>query len=1364
MGQSLAGLTNLGQGYAPMAEGIAHNNRTGFEGLPFAGQGPLGALAQMAAMQQLQQSMGRTGMLPVGVGHDQNVYDTMKSMQFSQMQMQAMRTAAESDRATYMNLARGAATLSGRQFGHEQYRAANTVIDPLIAASPYAAQFAPEWLDQMGGRRGSATVMAHRMIDAGRYRVDPVTGRMGMSGESVGLATRSLFADMFNDNNIAKMQGMTAGQAGSLFGELQKRGMMRASELDPQSQMRQAVQSLANTGDLTGVARRQGVSLAGGVSGLSGADIDKLGLDTAVGDKLRSFDAEKIKRTLKNYTGAMSAMRDIFGDAGKPNAPMAELVQGLEALTAGSMGKIDPQRLGQIAKQTYNLSKQAGVTLDSAMMMQGDLAQRGQAMGLESIFAVKATQGALAFGSAYDARGQGAYAAWGAKSSDQIKQLDGALRMQAAGSNAANRLNVAMRVRDTMGGFAKGSDAYALTEAVAAGLDTYKDSTGSVRSVAVSEKSLIGMLTSAKGANGQSLGLTEADIRDFSAQRGTSREYGERYGTADIVRRRQGADEIIPFLGNQMQNVLRSKLTGIAGDAGAREAAKAVSQRAVRQIMAMDREGFADTQTRNKTIAGILEKELAGTGAGAALRGMSASDRQAFLLGTADQFYGRGNEALRRSHLRGIGNLQDVHAVTSQATLDMGDANAMKADLTGKMQEAMAPLGRGTLTANVVEALGDVDPNDPDAAAKIVARAVGGVASADVSAAMVGPAQAVAQQKKAIEAIVAKLAKEKDPTARANLMKQLDSAKRTLTGQVNDLNNFAKKAGLAPAGVGASDLQRASAASRAVLNTQADLSVVRTGRVAANADQFPASASPEAIKAAKPWFSKMSDDQAETLVNARNRAGRAGISAAMIKAHGGDELGAIDSLLEGQEMASYSVSDADRSPYLGVITDAQRAAFLKVNPQYKGASKTAINNAIADKTVLGKRADQRRGRFDAFWKSSDGARFRDEVSGSQKSQSDIAQGLIATPAAIRKMGTRALELHETMTADQGRLDMLAKLHSGGDVARLMAGDLNANTANPAAIRQETFAIQRRQAQITAELHDRESKLGKTWRPDKEEAMRLLGFRPGTSLTPSQQREVDKLSQDVGLARRLTPAQEASMTAKDPKALAKLASELGVDSAALGRAGGVLDKLTAMQGAALGRNSEAGQDVANRIFTAFGLKHPSGMVTAQQRELGSLIESGGGRNFARQILASQETLQMLAARGGGKGNTGIDAMVAEYASAMDGDPKGRQNMISAFQLKYGMAGKDGAGRWNALQKAISFQKQTDFLRFGGEGRKMSTDEEALKLFKGEMVPRSPGSNGPGSTAFNGEIKGELRIVGDKGNLVAAMGGTRGAVVS
>jgi hypothetical protein len=844
MPQPTVVLSELSSGYAPIATGIPSSRFLPYQGLPGTG-GPLGNLAGMALTPQMYQAYGAAGMIPTGLGHDQNVYDQLMKQQFNQAQMRAMQLAAESDRQAFMQSFRGMAALTGTPYGAEQRRAASALSNLAVQAAPMMAEAMPDFLDQMGGSRGSATVMARRMIDAGRYRADPVTGRMGMSADTVGAISRNLYSDLYSTENLASMRGVTAGQAGALFEQLQMRGMVGAAggdarfmgyrADDPRAMTLRAADDMARTSpaDLRRAASSAGVDMSKGIDKLSASDIDKLTLDPQIADKMRSFDAARIKKAIQNYTGVVSAMRDIFGDLGRPNAPMQELIAAVEAMSGGSMAQIDPGRLSTMVRQTHNLAKQTGVTLDNAMIMQQNAAARGQALGLEPVFAVQATQGALAFGGAYRAQGHAAHTAWGAMNVDQLQQMDIGLRQQAAASSTANRMAAAVRMSEASGGFRKGSDAASYVEAVRGGMNQWQDASGRLRSVVTSDADFVRMMTSG-GA-----GLSEGDVVSMLGQRSTNREYTERLGVADVVRRAQGSDELIPFVGHRLQDTLAVRLRDqmirggtSAGEAStrARQAAAAISSGAARKIFDLSTEEFADTQRRNAGIGGIIGGELEAAGFGDVLAGMSDDQKEQFLSQTADRFYGASNRALQSSQYRAFGNMQNVHRLNNRTTLDETDRQQMQARFRGQMQEAMSPLGHGTALSRAVDALRDLRPGDKDGMLKVVAGALGGVKTADINRALMPEIQKVSQKRAELEALQNRFANTSDPVERRKLQEQIDVARRELTAQNKSLAGLGEQFGLfTEEALGAEDVGRAMGSSGELLTAQNDLAGLRGG-------------------------------------------------------------------------------------------------------------------------------------------------------------------------------------------------------------------------------------------------------------------------------------------------------------------------------------------------------------------------------------------------------------------------------------------------------------------------------------------------------------------------------------------------------
>jgi len=553
-------------GYRPLATGYTPHRAFGTQGLPFT-QGQFGSIVAMATGAKLQRMMGEVGMVPMGLEHDQNVYDRLMRQRFSMMQMQAMQMAAQNDRDEYVKTFRGGlSTFTGTPFGSEQRRAAYSLANAATSMSPVLAEMMPEFLDQLGGMKGSSAVLAKRMMEAGRYRIDPVSGRMGMTAESVGHMTNRLYSDLYSPETMPSMRGISAGNVGSMIQELQMRGMIATDAAssrfygirgdDPRYGTMRAIADMrqSSPNDLNRAALATGVN-PHKPGGLTAEDLDKLQLDPRVADKLRSFDVDKIKRSVKSYVNVVSAMRDIFGDMGKPNAPMSELIAGIEALTMGSMSQLDPGRMSMMVRQTYNLAKQTGVTLDNVRMIQEHAANRAGQMGLEPTFAIQATQGGLAFGGAYRAQGHAAHTAWGAMSADQVQQLDTNLRVQAASSNAANRMAVTSRLAESMGGFDPNTDAGRYAAAVRAGATEFSTGSGGLRSVLMSDREFTQMMVGSKSANGMSV-VSEGDVQTMLGQRDTNREYIERYGMANTVRRLQGTGELHPFVGHRMQETL----------------------------------------------------------------------------------------------------------------------------------------------------------------------------------------------------------------------------------------------------------------------------------------------------------------------------------------------------------------------------------------------------------------------------------------------------------------------------------------------------------------------------------------------------------------------------------------------------------------------------------------------------------------------------------------------------------------------------------------------------------------------------------------------------------------------------------------
>lgn len=1102
MDSSIALLTQQGMSYQPIAQGYAHHRRYPTEGLPFMSS-QLGGLAAMGATPHLQRMMGDVGMVPMGVGHDQNVYDRMMNQRYTMMQLQAMQQASQQDRDNYMKTFRGLAAVSGTPYGADQRRAVQALANNATMMSPMLAEMMPGFLDQMGGSRGSATVMTQRMMDAGRYRLDPLTGRMGMSAESVGAISSQMYQDLFSTQNLPNMRGVTAGQVGSMFQQLQQRGMV-------------------------------GTTASSSFGGMSPGDLDKAMLDPGVADKFRSFDAGKIKSSIKQYVDVIAAMRDIFGDRGKPNAPMNELFAGLEALTMGGMSQIDPGRMSMMVRQTHNLAKQTGVTMEGVMMMQNHAASHAARMGIEPGFAIGATQGALAFGGAYRAQGHGAHTAWGAMSSDQIQQLDSNLRVQAASSNIANRMAVATRMSASVGGFDADSDAGRYVSAIQNGMNEYVAKDGSVRSLMMGDSDFSRMMVGAKTKSGKGAGFSEGDVQTLLGQRDTNREYVERYGMANTVRRMQGADELNPFISNVMQTNLTARFRGalvaqgMSEDAAMTQAeamAAKISPNITKRIAGMSTEAFADTTQRNAGIAGFIADELKANGMGAALDGMDPERKQNFLIATADRFYGSGNRAIQNSAYAAHGNMQNWHRLHNTKTLNESDRQQLQARFTSQMQEAMAPLGRGSLMQRAVDALQDARPDDPRGAAGIVAQTLGGVRIEDINRSLMPQMQQLNAKRQAVEALQTQIHNTTDPKQRAGLMERLDVLRKELTAQAGHLSKVGEQYGLFTADtLTHDDIVKSFNSTGSATAIANDLTGLRGGFgnqvskeqiedfraqggkgtdaevIEAIRDvrrNTPFRASEDAIDSLHKQFPQMTRGEAEELAHMRNRAVRLGISEADVQRYRNankgkfdgpyGELSAIGDLFAAQANAQFDVSDEEMAATKGTRpTGEQIRAFREKNKMH--GSDADIEKEMRRRMIYQRKRRSSAENWDNFWGSVEGGAARESLDMASSDIENVAAKLIGSPQQVQRLGTRGIEISETLRSDQQRLRELAMYHAGGDVSRLMAGDYSRiKAATPeeakalaAKIGSEVNDIQDRQRAFLSELASTEGAHGRAF--------------------------------------------------------------------------------------------------------------------------------------------------------------------------------------------------------------------------------------------------------------------------------------------
>jgi hypothetical protein len=615
----------------------------------------LGILAQMLA------SPFTGGGMPTQFMPMQNVFDQWRVKDFWNQRNQAVQMARGADEQTYIQMIRGIAQMTGTRMGLEEERLASGVARDIGGLMPFMVQFAPDLADQLHGSRGSAMVMAHYLSQGGRYAVDPVTGRIGMSGESAGFMAREIQSRFFGPGaDITSWRGLSGGQVGQLYDEMQTRGLMGRSigTYSNEEQNRLMADSEKKPIETIEQLRRD-----------SPTEFDA---------NLRMFDVRRNTDRLKSMAGVVSAMRDIFGDMGRPNAPMKEIIEGLNMLTQGGLATMAPGEMERIVRTTQSLATQTGMGIQAMTGLTAQGAALASQIGLDRVFAVTATQGAAAFGAAFRDVGRGDISAWGRKSLEEITMRDQELRLRGANSTVGNQIGATMRLAEERG-FKEGSPLAALADAIRNGQTEFVNPiTG--------EKMSVDMDNAKWMALAEQSGLDPRTANSVLMDKYSNQEYTFKFGGSDIVRQLQGRD-IQRLIAQEMN----AGLVGAATAAGAstedaRNAAGAVSPLVAKTLQEMSAEDRRVAGRRNKILADKIKTSFAE-------RGITITDQQA--LDAAITGWGDFEQRIRQDPAY-------KWADSAQNMLDLMDPEVMKrqqvqtqqARVDATMRKALAGLGQ----------------------------------------------------------------------------------------------------------------------------------------------------------------------------------------------------------------------------------------------------------------------------------------------------------------------------------------------------------------------------------------------------------------------------------------------------------------------------------------------------------------------------------------------------------------------------------------------------------------------------------------------------------------------------------------------
>lgn len=722
-------------------------------GMPgFQGNTSMGMMVGMMLQGILPGMMG-PNFVPGQFAPTQNLFDHRYATQHLMQRRRAVEIAAQADQSTYFNLVRGMARMAGTEFepGGEQEQAAQRFAKDMTALTPILGDIMPDLIDKASGIRGSAAVAAPRIFEGGRYTFDPGTGRLGMSGESAGELTRGLREQLFGPGaDITKMRGLGMGRIGQLYDEMVRRGVGPSTLEDDEAktrlsqelsrppseirspELRKLRQDLGKTADVTDAtsAPEAMTKLSKAVEGMN---------PQALEAALRSFNSTRTSQAIERMTGAVSAMRDIFGDMGRPNAPMVELLNGLQSMTQGGLAHMSPHQIERSVRETYAIAKYTGLGLEGIMGFAGTASQSLDQLGLHRSSAPQIAQSSAAYGFGFGLAGQPVN--FGAMDKEMASQMDIRLRAQAIASPQAVRLAGLMKFADEFTrkdgerGFAEDTEAYALSEAIRRGSTEYTFGEGKNRRTESIFKSVPEELRILTNAGVSKAEAAQAMLRNPA----TAQRLVERYRLQDLVRQGQSDLDVAPTFSSVFANAAGVSLADVPGLTGRRKAQLAADIGA--SLFQETRTSFDDDtrlfdagreRDRNARLAARVRERLEKQFGPDKLKGVS-DEQLSNLVGNAfdnaeDFVHMPGGQWEAAKSFLGVMQLN------SPKTLRLQKRAQDETNAIARFQTAMSSIGQASLGPRISDYLQDVGPGG-GTFSDFLLRAAGAVPTSEVAGA-----------------------------------------------------------------------------------------------------------------------------------------------------------------------------------------------------------------------------------------------------------------------------------------------------------------------------------------------------------------------------------------------------------------------------------------------------------------------------------------------------------------------------------------------------------------------------------------------------------------------------------------------------
>jgi hypothetical protein len=618
-----------------------------------------------------------TGMVPGQYAPMQNTHDQMRQREDAVQMQQALQAGVPADTSRVYALARGVHLQSGLGWGTEQQEMSQTIAEGyqsfMPQAAPFVDHFMPGFMEAAGGAQGSNLKYQMEAMKIAKQRLDPVTGQMGVSGTHMGEMGVDIATQLYGPGAKAgSTRGYTMGQLGEMMVAGHNRGMGPAS-----------IRTAISDADVSRLRAGKGLSDAGREN-LSDSEAKTLETTTPgkLDQTLQSLESGRVAEWSKKMSGAMSAMRDLFG----PNMPMEQMFESMNAMTQGGFSKYTPEQMEMEVRQMRQLSKASGMGMDQMIALQVTAADAAQRAGGSRDAGVDAAQHAAAFQAAFKSTGIGSADMQAAGvSMEQLVKQDAILTAQAQASPAYKQMAATLAIGERMG-FGKDTEAAAMYEALKNGETEYKttDANGKIvmKSVHQDERDWANMVSQGSGMD-----MDQA----VAIRMGNNEGVGRRHNLQTTVRSMQFAEDLAPIISDAFAGQL------MGGGVG-RQQSQAVGDDIAEIIRNFQPDAGASEQDTEMKLQNQISAHIVQATGMAPTAAKAAAMTAMTNANTATQAEGYGRKGVLNAALV---NRPKLIAETAR--------NDMRAGYDAQISSAMSSLGQLQMGARVAEFLQTTD-------------------------------------------------------------------------------------------------------------------------------------------------------------------------------------------------------------------------------------------------------------------------------------------------------------------------------------------------------------------------------------------------------------------------------------------------------------------------------------------------------------------------------------------------------------------------------------------------------------------------------------------------------------------------------